>query len=372
LVKIDELKEKWEITALQLRCWELRESGLTYSEIRGKTGVDASNISRLIRRFQTNYEKIREIVERLGSKPLHKFEPSKLKIQAARMATRMEKAKQGHFTPSVAPYGYRKSLGRLVEVPQQLEKVLQVFESLDKGKSFWQTGRATGLTRHNVRRISRNPIYKGFIRWKGEEYKATDQFKAIVIPELWDRVQKRKTKQPWAARKVPVGYRYEEGKIIIDPEKGDAVRRMFKLRLAGKPFREIDRILGFTKTSVRAIKNPFYAAKKRQNDKWVDLDHEPIVDFDLWLQVQRVCTRSYATMVEGARQTYEANRNKILVQLISGDKTVTQLAKVTGLTNKGIRNHLQRLKGDGFVVVLTGGLTPLWSFKGPPERTHAT
>jgi hypothetical protein len=231
LVKIDDLKEKWEITALQLRCWELRERGLTYSKIRDMTGVDASNISRLIHRFQTNYEKIQEIVERLGSRPLHKLEPSKFKIQAAKMATRMEKAKQGHFTPSTAPYGYRKSHGRIVEVPQQLEKVLQVFESLDQGKSLWQTSRATGLNTHKVRKISQNPIYKGFIRWKGEEYRATDQLKATVTPELWNRVQKRKTKRPWGARKMPVGYRYEAGKIIIDPEKGDAARQMFKLRL---------------------------------------------------------------------------------------------------------------------------------------------
>lgn len=364
MVKTDVLKEKWEITALQLKCWELRQKGLTNSQIRDLTGVDARNVPGHINRFQSNYVKIRQIVERLGDRPILKIESYRFKTEESKDG----KVKKGYFVASKSPYGYRKVRGELVEVPEELEKVVQVFNSLDQGKSLLQTAKVTGLSTMKVNSISRNPIYKGFIRWKGQEF--LSRTRAVVSPEVWSRVQNRERNRPWGAREVPVGYKYEAERVVIDPEKVDAVRRMFRLRSEGKTFAELDRQLGLGSTSKVAVRNPFYAAKKRENGKWVNLNHEPIVDFALWSKANSVIVEWYQNRGEKARQTGKMNRNKILTQLFSGHKTASQLAKITGLSLSGVKRHLETLKKDGFVEQ-----TPVerkrahrWRFKGTPQQ----
>ena len=114
---------------------------------------------------------------------------------------RRRKAEEGYVIGK-APYGYKKINKNEAEiVPHEAKFIAKAFELYDSGLSLFKTRkwllengwvyRPTGLfiSRGHLYALLRNPLYKGYIPFNGEEFKG--RHPAIVSPELFDRVQER-------------------------------------------------------------------------------------------------------------------------------------------------------------------------------------
>jgi len=94
----------------------------------------------------------------------------------------------------------------------------------------------------------------------------------------------------------PVGYRFEDGRLVVDPEEAETVREIFRLYDSGLSIRQvrdslIDRGVTFrglpwniyhVKT---VLKNPLYVGQVRFGGKVYAGDHEPLVDREIFDRV---------------------------------------------------------------------------------------
>ncbi|MBW3589520.1 MAG: recombinase family protein [Actinobacteria bacterium] len=103
-----------------------------------------------------------------------------------------EKASRGHgWITGRVPFGYRLDGTDLVVHEEEAEAVRSIFRSMARGATTSQcvrhlSGSGREWSRSAVRRIVRNPLYKG-------EYRSLDRYKvtspAIVSRSLWTRAQ---------------------------------------------------------------------------------------------------------------------------------------------------------------------------------------
>ena len=97
---------------------------------------------------------------------------------------------------------------------------------------------------------------------------------------------------------IPYGYKRENKKIVILPEKAKIVKEIFNLAKSGHSTRQIAKEIGFTHHHIRSIlDNPFYAGYLvRRRDKYnhrippeqyvfYKAQHEPIISLELWKAV---------------------------------------------------------------------------------------
>ena len=96
----------------------------------------------------------------------------------------------------------------------------------------------------------------------------------------------------------PFGYRYVEGKLIVDDEEARIVRRIFGEYAAGRALQSIAAKLNtdgvasqrnrqWSKSGLRyMLRNPVYIGKIRWDTTVRDDSHEPIVDPRLWHAVR--------------------------------------------------------------------------------------
>lgn len=93
--------------------------------------------------------------------------------------------------------------------------------------------------------------------------------------------------------KVPIGYRYDNGVLVVDPYEAEIVRRIFREFGSGRSVYAIARDLneeGITSsygllsrnTIQSLLKNNTYIGKIKFNDQVYDGQHEPIIDEDLF------------------------------------------------------------------------------------------
>lgn len=99
------------------------------------------------------------------------------------------------FTP---PFGYRLEEGNLVEDPEEMDVVCDMFSSYLSGETLDSicyslnssgtlTRRGNPWNKYNLRNILHNPVYAGFMRW--EELLIPHRAKRAVSPEDFNRVQ---------------------------------------------------------------------------------------------------------------------------------------------------------------------------------------
>jgi site-specific DNA recombinase len=115
-----------------------------------------------------------------------------------------EKAEQG-FWPTIAPLGYRNTLGpdgkKIIEIEPVVGPVitnlfawyangtLSLREAAEKARSAGLVSRVTGgaVPVSKVHTILRNPIYTGEVHWKGRSYPG--RHRPLITRELFERVQ---------------------------------------------------------------------------------------------------------------------------------------------------------------------------------------
>ena len=154
------------------------------------------------------------------------------------------------------------------------------------------------------------------------------QFEREVTAErIRDKIAASKKKGMWMGGVVPLGYRVESRKLLIEPTEAQTVRHLFERYLALGSVRalaeeaEVTELRGrMTKGSASTqlgkpfgrgnlyhlLSNPIYIGKIRHRDLIHDGEHQPIIDTDIFARVQ-------ALLVEQApgRSSPESNRRPL-------------------------------------------------------------
>ncbi len=125
------------------------------------------------------------------------------------------------------------------------------------------------------------------------------QYEREVIGErIRDKFAASKKKGIWMGGIVPLGYRSEDRRLVIVPDKADIVRRIFRRYAETQSPIEVARELndkGLLKKPGRpwtaamvhkVLRNCVYAGKIRQGDDLYPGEHAAIVDEALWREVQ--------------------------------------------------------------------------------------
>ena len=93
----------------------------------------------------------------------------------------MNKKARNGYVQHRPPFGYRLVNGQLIVNEEEAKIVRKIYLGRSKEKSLSELSRETGVPRSTVRRILRNPIYKGKVRWKGKT--VPGQHKPIIQGE---------------------------------------------------------------------------------------------------------------------------------------------------------------------------------------------
>lgn len=150
------------------------------------------------------------------------------------------------------------------------------------------------------------------------------QFEREVTGErIRDKIAASKRKGMWMGGPVPLGYRVEQRKLVVDPNEAETVRHIFQryLELQSIPGLVDDLARGGYHTrkrvmaSVRVVggvcfgrgplgimlKNPAYVGKVRHKGLVHDGEHEAIIDHDTFAAVQETLKRNNREKVIGTR-----------------------------------------------------------------------
>ncbi|WP_207761179.1 recombinase family protein [Minwuia thermotolerans] len=136
------------------------------------------------------------------------------------------------------------------------------------------------------------------------------QFEREVTAErIRDKIAASKKKGMWMGGAVPIGYRVEDRKLVIDAEAAATVRRIFELYLGLGSVREVKAACdgqGIV-TSIRTsrsgrmtggasfsrghlywlLRNPIYIGRVKHRGQTYEGEHEPIIEMAMWAAVQQ-------------------------------------------------------------------------------------
>ncbi len=135
------------------------------------------------------------------------------------------------------------------------------------------------------------------------------QFEREVTAErIRDKIAASKKKGMWMGGAVPIGYRVEDRKLVIDQDAAETVRRIFELYRELGSVREVKTvcdqqgIVTTTRTSRTGrttggrsfsrghlywlLRNPIYTGRVKHHGQTFDGQHEPIIDGAMWVAVQ--------------------------------------------------------------------------------------
>jgi len=173
------------------------------------------------------------------------------------------------------------------------------------------------------------------------------QFEREVTAErIRDKIAASKKKGMWMGGVVPLGYQVQGRKLIVDEEEAQTVRYLFEryLHLRSirglvdecgrvKPFRSERRgTLGspFGRGNLsHLLTNPIYIGKIRHKTNTYDGEHVPIIDPDLFAQVQQCLADQRSKRFSSTNQHYPHLLTGIVFDDI-GDKLITFYASPRG------------------------------------------
>ena len=137
------------------------------------------------------------------------------------------------------------------------------------------------------------------------------QFEREVTAErIRDKIAASKKKGMWMGGAIPIGYRVEDRKLVIDAKAATTVRRIFELYLELGSVRvvraacEREGIVTSVRTSRTGrtsgggsfsrghlywlLRNPIYIGRIKHRGQTFDGQHEPIIDVAMWKAVQAI------------------------------------------------------------------------------------
>ena len=185
---------------------------------------------------------------------------------------------------------------RLTRSLADFAKIVEILD--EKGASFVSVTQAFNTT-NSMGRLTLN-VLLSFAQFERE----------VTGERIRDKIAASKQKGMWMGGPVPLGYRLEDRKLVIEPSEAKTVRMIFdryvELRsmpklvedLAAKGVRTKQRtyksgkIVGgipFGKGMLgNFLKNPLYTGRVKHKDQIYDGEHEAIISIELFEQVQRI------------------------------------------------------------------------------------
>jgi len=349
---------EYRIKDEDLKMVKMRLHDHTEAEIAREVKMHVGSVSRRLKELPQVYVGIRDLISKIEEDKemlvflLGETAPEKPQAKWAR------KQWEDGYHVGVPPYAYeRDAAGNLKKIPEKAAVVKQIFEGVNRGKGIGELSRETELERNHVSKILRKPEYKGWVCRKGECH-PSQHVEAIVSEKLWDSVQKI-INRPFRAPLL-YAYKYVDNCIVIDYEKAEEIKRMFKLRIEGISFSEIGRRLGWPPHSVwDRIRNPGYCGMKWKNGKLVKSDYPAIVNLKTWKAAVASKTKH---KVE--RRERKLNESRIIAFIHrEGLVTIRQICEELNLSERCVANHLHRLE-RGEEEVRVERLPPEYERKG--------
>lgn len=185
---------------------------------------------------------------------------------------------------------------RLTRSLADFAKIVEILD--EKGASFVSVTQAFNTT-NSMGRLTLN-VLLSFAQFERE----------VTGERIRDKIAASKQKGMWMGGPVPLGYRLEDRKLVIEPSEAKTVRMIFdryvELRsmpklvedLAAKGVRTKQRtyksgkVVGgipFGKGMLgNFLKNPLYTGRVKHNDQIYDGEHEAIIPVELFEQVQKI------------------------------------------------------------------------------------
>jgi DNA invertase Pin-like site-specific DNA recombinase len=226
---------------------------------------------------------------------------------------------------------------------RSLADFARIVEALDKaGASFVSVTQAFNTTT-SMGRLTLN-VLLSFAQFERE----------VTSERIRDKVAASKRKGIWMGGPVPLGYRLENRKLLIDENEAETVRLIFRrylelgsvgaladeLAAAGvrtkvRPYangRSVGGVLFARGSLAQLLQNPLFAGKVSHRGQLFDGEHKAIIDPDLWEQVQRLFATNRRDRLHGTRV-----RSPSLLTGLLTDEEGRRMTPV--FTTKGNRQH---------------------------------
>jgi DNA invertase Pin-like site-specific DNA recombinase len=226
---------------------------------------------------------------------------------------------------------------------RSLADFARIVEALDKaGASFVSVTQAFNTTT-SMGRLTLN-VLLSFAQFERE----------VTSERIRDKVAASKRKGMWMGGPVPIGYRLENRRLLIDEAEAATVRLIFRrylelgsvgaladeltaagIRTKVRNFSNGRSVGGvsFSRGSLaQLLQNPLFIGKVSYRDELYSGDHEAIVDPAVWDEVQRLLATNRRERLHGER----ASSPSLLTGLIS-DADGRPMTPV--FTSKGSRQH---------------------------------
>ncbi|MEO8453600.1 MAG: recombinase family protein [Sphingomicrobium sp.] len=226
---------------------------------------------------------------------------------------------------------------------RSLADFARIVEALDKaGASFVSVTQAFNTTT-SMGRLTLN-VLLSFAQFERE----------VTSERIRDKVAASKRKGMWMGGPVPLGYRLENRKLLLDDSEAETVRLIFRRYLergsvaaladelaeAGvgtklRPYSNGQCAGGvcFSKGSLaQLLQNPLFIGKVSHRGELFDGEHEPLVDVAMWEAVQQRFATNRRERLHGER----ARSPSLLTGLLTGadGRPMTPV-----FTTKGSRQH---------------------------------
>lgn len=232
---------------------------------------------------------------------------------------------------------------KIDRLTRSLADFARIVEVLDKAASSFVSVTQSFNTTTSMGRLTLN-VLLSFAQFERE----------VTSERIRDKVAASKRKGMWMGGPVPIGYRLDNRKLLIDENEAETVRLIFRryvelgsvgdladelaaagIRTKVRSFASGRSVGGvfFTRGSLaQLLQNPLFVGKVSHRGELFDGEHDAIIDDGVWEQVQLLLATNRRERLHGKR----ARSPSLLTGLIT-DEDGRPMTPV--FTTKGARQH---------------------------------
>jgi len=172
---------------------------------------------------------------------------------------------------------------------------IRVLRCLQKGFTVRQIVKELGIPERTVRRIIQSiedgtfkAKYDQLFEWISEIEEKAYLADRTVLAWLSQLGKKRRLEAGYKpSGRPPFGYKFSNGNLVVDAEKAQTVKKIFKERLEGKTMYQLSKETELHRNVIRIIlRNRAYTGKFYYRGELVDGKYEPLIDEETWNAVQ--------------------------------------------------------------------------------------